>query len=90
LCTTGGWADSRWYQKRDSDVRAWLLTILHNLAINLFRQAASRGKHGAIETTAENDFGEPAAQGKSRLSRCSEQAREASGRSARRAAACCG
>src|SRR5712664_2863048 len=55
-------AVSRWYQRRDGDVRAWLFTILHNLAINQFRQSASRGRHVPIEETNEDNFGEAAAQ----------------------------
>ena len=53
---------SRWYQRRDGDVRAWLFTILHNLAINQFRQSASRGRHVPIDETNEDNFGEAAAQ----------------------------
>jgi RNA polymerase sigma factor (sigma-70 family) len=55
-------AVSRWYQRRDGDVRAWLFAILHNLAVNQFRQAASRGRHLAIDETDEGSFGEAAAQ----------------------------
>ena len=33
-------AVSRWHQRRHGNVRAWLFTILHNLAVNRFRQAA--------------------------------------------------
>src|SRR4029077_12347520 len=55
-------AVSRWYQRRDGDVRAWLFTILHNLAINQFRQSASRGRHVPIDETNEDNFGEAAAQ----------------------------
>ncbi|WP_024507797.1 sigma-70 family RNA polymerase sigma factor [Bradyrhizobium sp. ARR65] len=55
-------AVSRWYQRRDGDVRAWLFTILHNLAVNQFRQAATRGKHVPIDEALEDNFGEPAAQ----------------------------
>src|ERR1700758_2229312 len=55
-------AVSRWYQRRDGDVRAWLFTILHNLAVNQFRKAASRGRHVAIEEISEDSFGEAASQ----------------------------
>lgn len=55
-------AVSRWYQRRDGDARAWLFTILHNLAINQFRQSASRGRHVPIDETNEDHFGEAAAQ----------------------------
>ena len=53
---------SRWYQRRDGNVRAWLFTILHNLAINQFRQSATRGRHLPIDEVSEGDFGEAAAQ----------------------------
>ena len=52
----------RWYQRRDGEVRAWLFTILHNLAVSQFRKAASRGQHVAIDETNEGHFGEAAAQ----------------------------
>ena len=55
-------AVSRWYQRRDGDVRAWLFTILHNLAVNQFRRTASRGRHVPIDETNEDSFGEAAAQ----------------------------
>jgi RNA polymerase sigma factor (sigma-70 family) len=55
-------AVSRWYQRRDGDVRAWLFTILHNLAVNQFRKAASRGRHIPIDETNEDSFGEAASQ----------------------------
>lgn len=56
-------AVSRWYQRRDDgNVRAWLFTILHNLAINQFRQTATRGRHVSIDETNEDDFQEAAVQ----------------------------
>ena len=55
-------AVSRWYQRRDGDLRAWLFTILHNLAVNQFRKTASRGRHVTIDETNEDSFGEAAAQ----------------------------
>jgi len=55
-------AVSRWYQRRDGSVRAWLFTILHNLAINQFRRSATRGRHVTIDETNEDDFGEAAVQ----------------------------
>ena len=43
-------AISRWRQRRaDGDVRTWLFTILHNLAISHFRQASRRGRHGSLD-----------------------------------------
>src|ERR1700748_181173 len=55
-------AVSRWYQRRDGSVRAWLFTLLHNLAINQFRRSATRGRHVTIDETNEDDFGEAAVQ----------------------------
>lgn len=55
-------AVSRWYQRRDGDLKAWLFTILHNLAVNQFRKTASRGQHVAIDETNESQFGEAAGQ----------------------------
>jgi len=55
-------AVSRWYQRRDGDVRAWLFTILHNLAVNQFRKSASRGRHVPIDQANEDSFGEAAVQ----------------------------
>jgi RNA polymerase sigma factor (sigma-70 family) len=55
-------AVTRWHQRRDGSVRAWLFTILHNLAADQFRQSASRGKHVPIEEAGESEFGGAAAQ----------------------------
>jgi RNA polymerase sigma-70 factor (ECF subfamily) len=43
-------AISRWHQRRsDGDARAWLFSILHNLAVNRMRQTARRGAHVPVE-----------------------------------------
>src|SRR5215813_1943159 len=55
-------AVSRWQQRRDGDVRAWLFSILHNLAIDQFRKTAARGRHLAIDEAEEVDFAGAAAQ----------------------------
>lgn len=55
-------AVSRWHQRREGSVRAWLFTILHNLAADQFRQAASRGRHVPIEEATESEFSGAAAQ----------------------------
>jgi RNA polymerase sigma factor (sigma-70 family) len=52
----------RWHQHRDGEVRAWLFAILHNLAVDRFRQSAARGRHVPIDETNEDDFGEVARQ----------------------------
>jgi RNA polymerase sigma factor (sigma-70 family) len=55
-------AVSRWHQRRDGNTRAWLFTILHNLAVNHFRQSATRGRHVTIDETNESEFGQDAVQ----------------------------
>ncbi len=55
-------AVSHWHRRREGDPRPWLFTILHNLAVNQFRQAKTRGKHVTIEETSESDLGEDAVQ----------------------------
>jgi len=50
-------AVSRWHQRQnEEDSRPWMLTILRNLAINQFRQAASRGSHVTIDEAVENNL----------------------------------
>jgi RNA polymerase sigma factor (sigma-70 family) len=45
-------AISRWGQRRaGSDVRTWLFSILHNLAVSRFRQAKRRGSSVALDHT---------------------------------------
>ncbi len=45
---------SRWHQRREgAGVRAWLFTILHNLAMDRLRQRARRGPTEPIEEIAE-------------------------------------
>ena len=84
-------AVSRWYQRSDGNVRAWLFTILHNLAVSRFRQSGTRGRHVPIDETNEDEFGEAATQGtQNDVPGCNEQARKTCGRPARRAAACRG
>ena len=55
-------AVSHWHQRREGNPRSWLFTILHNLAVNQFRQSRTRGKHVTIEETSESSFGEDAVQ----------------------------
>jgi RNA polymerase sigma-70 factor, ECF subfamily len=55
-------AVGRWHQRREGDPRPWLFTILHNLAVNQFRQAKTRGQHVTIEESSESDLGEEAVQ----------------------------
>ena len=55
-------AVSRWRQRGDGSVQAWLFAILHNLAVDQFRKSASRGRHVTIDETSEGYFGEAASQ----------------------------
>jgi RNA polymerase sigma-70 factor (ECF subfamily) len=51
-------AISRWHQRRaDKDLRGWLFTILHNLAINRIRQQKRRGLHVAMQDVNPEVFG---------------------------------
>jgi RNA polymerase sigma factor (sigma-70 family) len=48
-------AIGRWHQRRsDADVRAWLFTILHNLAVNHLRRAARRGRELPLDDAGES------------------------------------
>ncbi|HEY8288578.1 MAG TPA: sigma-70 family RNA polymerase sigma factor [Acetobacteraceae bacterium] len=56
-------AISRWHQLRaGGDARAWIFTILHNLAINRLRQVQRRGRHVAIEDADDPALSRPATQ----------------------------
>lgn len=55
-------AVSRWHQRRDGSVRAWLFTILHNLAVTQFRQTTARGRHMPIDDAGEQELVSAAAQ----------------------------
>ena len=57
-------AISRWHQRRsEGSARTWVFTILHNLAVTGFRQAARRGTHVPIEEVCESGLATPATQG---------------------------
>lgn len=46
---------TRWHQRRpDGDTRAWVFTILHNLAFNRLRQIQRRGEHLPIDGIDDN------------------------------------
>ena len=56
-------AISRWHQRRsDGETRAWLFTILHNLAVNHLRRAARRGREVPLDDAGESDVGVPSTQ----------------------------
>lgn len=56
-------AVAHWEQRRqDGDVRSWLFSILHNLAVNQMRQAARRGRHDSIDSADEVTLAHPPTQ----------------------------
>src|SRR5258708_31922184 len=56
-------AISRWHQRRsDGETRAWLFTILHNLAVNRLRRTARRGREVPLDDAGESDVGVPSTQ----------------------------
>jgi RNA polymerase sigma factor (sigma-70 family) len=56
-------AIGRWHQRRaDGNARTWIFTILHNLAINRFRQTVFRGKHLPLDDADDVALGQPASQ----------------------------
>ena len=56
-------AISRWHQRRsDGETRAWLFTILHNLAVNHLRRAARRGREVPLDDAGESDVAVPSTQ----------------------------
>src|SRR5258706_7704471 len=51
-------AISRWHQRRsDGETRAWLFTILHNLAVNHLRRAGGRGRGGSFDHARGDGLG---------------------------------
>jgi RNA polymerase sigma-70 factor (ECF subfamily) len=56
-------AISRWHQRRqDGNVRAWVFSILHNLAINRQKQRSRRGQHLSLDEVTGEHFAYPATQ----------------------------
>jgi RNA polymerase sigma factor (sigma-70 family) len=56
-------AISRWhYRRSDGDARAWLFTILHNLAVNHLRRAARRGREIPLDDADDSDVAVPSTQ----------------------------
>jgi RNA polymerase sigma factor (sigma-70 family) len=54
---------TRWHLRRpDEELKAWIFTILHNLAMNHFRRAARRGPQIAIDDVDEAALSLPARQ----------------------------
>lgn len=54
----------RWHQRRQAaSARAWLFTILHNLAMDRLRQRARRAGSEPVEGVPDSQFATPAVQG---------------------------
>lgn len=54
---------TRWHQRRaDSDVRPWMFSILHNLAVNRMRHSSRRGVHVPLDDTHEATHAQAACQ----------------------------
>lgn len=49
-------AVSNWHQRKDANPRAWIFTILHNLAMTRLRRTATRPRHIALEDAQEETF----------------------------------
>lgn len=56
----GGWSGRR----KAASLRAWLFTILHNLALDQLRRTARRGRGEPLETVPEAHLATPATQEK--------------------------
>ncbi|ENN86846.1 putative ECF sigma factor [Rhizobium freirei PRF 81] len=53
---------SNWSGRKNEDPRTWVFTILHNLAINRFRQQTRRGHAVPLEDLPEQSFSVAASQ----------------------------
>lgn len=60
----------RWHQRKaDGDTRAWIFTILHNLAITRLRRASAGPQTVPLEQTGEGDLARRSSQEDALLSR---------------------
>jgi RNA polymerase sigma-70 factor, ECF subfamily len=55
-------AVSHWAQRRDTNARSWIFTILHNLAMTRLRTSSSRPRHIVIEDAQDEMFAQAPAQ----------------------------
>lgn len=55
-------AVSHWTQRRDTNARSWIFTILHNLAMTRLRSSSSRSRHIVIEDAQDEMFAQAPAQ----------------------------
>ncbi len=49
-------AVSHWSQRKDTNARSWMFTILHNLAMTRLRSSSTRPRHIAIEDAQDGMF----------------------------------
>jgi RNA polymerase sigma-70 factor, ECF subfamily len=52
----------RWHLRHSGSLRAWVFSILHNLAVDRLRQRARRGTVAPLEAVPEDQLSTPAAQ----------------------------
>jgi RNA polymerase sigma-70 factor (ECF subfamily) len=55
-------AVGNWSQRKDGNARAWIFTILHNLAMTRLRRSATRPRHIAIDDAQEDTFAQAPSQ----------------------------
>ncbi|HEY8334684.1 MAG TPA: sigma-70 family RNA polymerase sigma factor [Tardiphaga sp.] len=55
-------AVGNWSQRKDGNARAWIFTILHNLAMTRLRSSSTRPHHIAIEDAQDDTFAQAPAQ----------------------------
>lgn len=55
-------AVSHWSQRKNANARAWIFTILHNLAMTRLRSSSIRPRHIAIEDEQDDTFAQAPAQ----------------------------
>lgn len=55
-------AVSNWNQRKDRNARAWIFTILHNLAMTRLRRATARPRHIDLDNAQEDAFAQAPSQ----------------------------
>lgn len=55
-------AVSNWNQRKDRNARAWIFTILHNLAMTRLRRATARPRHIDLDNAQEEGFAQAPSQ----------------------------
>ncbi|MDB5503452.1 MAG: sigma factor [Tardiphaga sp.] len=55
-------AVSNWSQRKDGNARAWIFTILHNLAMTRLRRTSTRPRHVELDDAQEGAFAQAPSQ----------------------------